>query len=244
MPGRIRVGRSKFIHGRTIYPSYPNFIAIIVLTLAQSIYGILSPYYLRNEKGQILENVHQFSKAYLWVPQVAMPYSSRNRQIVWRWPAETHLDADENPTPEYWRWRMAGKNNPEPVRAPVGWKHLENCKYSLEKDEPLSETNPKLGYREARKRIYFPEYIRAVVKEPLFQELKQRWLNGENLLIVDVDGPREESLDYYQQKWHVPEDFIDQDSVEATEQNLAILLEDLKHPFGHGYCLAWAIQKY
>jgi len=50
-----------------------------------------------------------------------------------------------------------------------------------------------------------------------------------------------ESMKYYQEKYSVTNNFIEADSVEATEHNLAILLNDGKHPFGHGYCLAWAM---
>ena len=85
--------------------------------------------------------------------------------------------------------------------------------------------------------------MRSVIKEPKFQELQKRWQNGENLLIIEVDGPYQESLEYYQKEYSVDDDFIQQDSVEAIEHNLAILLNDGKHPFGHGYCLAWSLQQ-
>lgn len=241
MSGRLRVGRSKRVNGRVIIPSYPGFTNIVVLTKQSSAYGELGPYHLKNEKGQLLESVWQASKAYQHVPQVSIPYSSGNSQIVWQWPAEQHLDEDGNPNDNYWKWRLALKNNPLPVRNPVGWKHLSTCAFALEKDEPISEDNPKLDYISARKIIYLPIYIKSVVNEPKYKELKQRLANGENLLIIEVDGPHQESLQYYKDKWGVDDSFIEQDSVEASERNLAILLEDPKHPFGHGYCLAWTL---
>lgn len=183
------------------------------------------------------------SKAYESVPAVTIPYSSGNKTIVWNWPTETHIDINGNLTPAYWKWRVTGKNHNQPVRNPVGWKHLKNCLFSLEKDEPISEFNPKLDYIESRKRIYLPIYMNAVVKEPKFWELHNRWMNGENLLIIEVDGPHQDSLNYYKEKYGVKDDFIENDSVEATEQNLSILLNDPKHPFGHGYCLAWTISR-
>ena len=78
-------------------------------------------------------------------------------------------------------------------------------------------------------------------REPKFWELYQRLQNGENLLILEVDGPHQESLEYYKTTYEVDDNFIEQDSVQATETNLAILLNEVKHPFGHGYCLAWAL---
>jgi hypothetical protein len=236
MQGRIRVGKSKLWKGKVNTPEYENFTQIIVHP--NKPYESLGPYHLKNSQGQLIENIYQFSKVYESVPPVKMPYSSGNPLIVHEWPGEVHIDANGNFTPEFWKWRMTGKDNPQPVRAPVGWKHLKNCLFSLEKDEPVSETNPKLGYIEARKKIYLSCYADAVVKEPKFWELRQRWLNGENLLIIEVDGPHQESMNYYKEKYNVPDDFIVNDSVEAIEENLQILLNDPKHPFGHGYCLA------
>lgn len=120
---------------------------------------------------------------------------------------------------------------------------MSSCLYALEKDEPPSKNNPKLDYIESRKRIYLPLYMRLVIKEPQFKELKEKLSRGENLLIIEVDGPHQESLHYYKEKYGVPDNFIEKDSVEATEINLAILLNDSKHPFGHGYCLAWTLQQ-
>ena len=241
MSGRIRVGRSKYIDGQVILPQYPEFTQIVVLTKTSSTYGGLSPYHLKNEQGQLLECVWQFSKTYQTVPSASIPYSSGNSRIVWKWPSQTHVDQRGDLTPEYWQWRLTGKNNPEPVRNPVGWKHLSNCLYALEKDEPISESNPKLDYIEARKKIYVPIYIEAVAKEQQFHELKRRHQSGENLLIIEVDGPHQEALEYYKEKYGVGDSFIEKNSVEATEGNLAIFLNDPKYPFGHGYCLAWAL---
>lgn len=178
------------------------------------------------------------------MPKVSIPYSSGNKKIVWKWDSEIHIDDNDKLTEPFWRWRLAGKNNKEPVRCPVGWKRLKNCCYSLEKDEEPLETNPKLNYIESRKKIYLPIYIEAVVKESKFLELRDRLFKGENLLIVEVDGPHQESMGYYQELYGIPDNFIEKDSVEATLDNLKLLLNDGKHPFGHGYCLAWALQDF
>lgn len=240
MQGRIRVGKSKKINdGKVNFPECEGFTQILVLP--HKPYESLGPYHLKNEQGQNIECVWQFSKCYESIPPAKMRYSSGNPLIVWEWPGEIHIK-DGKFTPEFWKWRMTGKNNPQPVRAPVGWNHLKNCLFSLEKDEPISETNPKLDYIESRKKIYATIYADAVVKQPLFWELHQRWLNGENLLIIEVDGPHQESLNYYKEKYNVGDDFIVNDSMEATDENLQIMLNDSKHPFGHGYCLALTLQ--
>lgn len=46
----------------------------------------------------------------------------------------------------------------------------------------------KLGYIEARKRIYAPLYAQAVVNTKAFKELKQMYKAGEKFVLVDFDG--------------------------------------------------------
>lgn len=241
MSGRVRVGRSRYVGGKIQLPEYAGFTRIVVMTERMGKYGQLSPYSLKNSQGQILENVWQFSKVYANVPEVSIPYSSKQSKIVWAYPAETHLNEDGTLREEYWRWRMSGKNNPEPVRNPVGWKWLNKCLFALKWDQPISNANPALDYIESRKQIYLPNYLQAVMQHPLFNELLTRRKNGENLLIVEIDGPHAESLKYYSDNYGVTETFIQQNSVEVTQENMNILLNDSKHPFGHGYCLGMAL---
>ena len=244
MPGQVRVGRSRYEKGRVFNPKFPGFKAVPVLTTGQGKYGDISPYNLQTLDGKNIENHYQFSKVYRDIPQVSIPYSSKDPRIVWNWSAETHIDVNGNLTPQYWRWREAGKNNPHPVRNPVGWNHLKNCQFSLAKDEPISETNPRLNYIEARTQIYVPVYLEAALQHPLFIELWGRLQRGENLLLIDVDGPHQESLEYYRGKYRVSENFIENHSILATSENLNILLNDPKHPFGHCFALAHALQHY
>lgn len=103
------------------------------------------------------------------------------------------------------------------------------------------EPDRHLNYIEGRKEIYVPIYCELVKKQDKFYELKERLDSGENLLIIEVDGPHQESLDYYKEKYGVDDDFIENHSMEALDENLTIMLNDEKHPFGHGYCLAMAL---
>jgi hypothetical protein len=239
--GQVRVGRSTYKYGRVILPTWPGFTQIVSLTYPNTTYGDLSPYHLKNERGQLLENTYQFSRVFPNVPAVSIPYSSKNKKIVWEWPAEQHV-RDRKLTPEYFNWRKTGMNNPEPVRCPVGWAHRKECLFSLEFDKPPnSKTNPRLDYIQARQKIYLPQYLAAVKKHEKFVDLKQRLANGENLLIIEIDGPHQESLNYYIDAYDVDEKFIENDSMLATDANLKIMLLDPKHPFGHGYCLAMAL---
>lgn len=235
----IRVGRRKYSkNGKYTDPEYPGFTPILCLT-EKTAYSSLSPYCLKNSRGEILENIWQFSKVYYTIPNSVQRISRYNSTVIWSHPAETHIDADGNITDEYFKWRKKGMKNPYPVRYPVGYYHRHKCVYALQEQK---DCFVELDYIEARKEIYLPDYLNTVVKQEQFEELKNRFDDGEKLLIIEVDGPHEESMSYYREKYGVKKDFITKDTVICTKKNLNIFLNDPKHPFGHGYCLAWAIQ--
>jgi hypothetical protein len=58
---------------------------------------------------------------------------------------------------------------------------------------------------------------------------------------IEVDGPHQESMGYYQDEYKVADDFIVDDTMLVTEETVKIMLNDSKHCFGHGYCLAMAL---
>lgn len=237
----IRVGRVKFGNHPTLYPTYPDFTSIVVLMSGHNEWGVLGPYDLVNEDGVIMENFWQFSKVYEKVPRSKQTFSRSNKTIVWDHFAEQHL-IDGELTRAYFDWRSKGMQNGHAVRYPVGFHHRHECKYALAY-EPDKSIDPvkKLDYVESRKKIYVKEYCRLVKRVGKFEELKHRLDSGENLLIIEVDGPHQESLDYYRDKYRVGDDFIDRDSTIVNESNIRIMLNDEKHAFGHGYCLAMAL---
>ena len=130
---------------------------------------------------------------------------------------------------------------PDAIRYPVGYHYRHKCLFALADDNVGEIDFTPLNYIEARKKIYYPLYTRLVRKENQFKELKGRLDQGENLLIVEVDGPHQESLDYYKDKYMVDDNFIEKKTLLANRDNLSIMLNDPKHPFGHGYCLAAAL---
>lgn len=129
-------------------------------------------------------------------------------------------------------------NSKEPIRYPIGFNNRHQCLYAI---KSIDELTP-LDYIESRKQIYLPLYIDLVKRESQFLELKMRLTKGENLLIIEVDGPHQESLDYYKDKYSVNDDFIENSTILVNEENMNIMLNDEKHPFGHGYCLAMALK--
>jgi len=184
-----------------------------------------------------MENIWQFAKVYTNVPKSTQKYSRYNSRVIWDHPAEIHVREDGTLTEEYWAWKKKGMTCKDAVRYPVGFHHRHKCLYSLS-EENLEE---KLDYIQSRKKIYLPVYTKCVQDLPQFIELKSRLERGENLLIIEVDGPHEESMPYYQENYGVEDDFISKDTVLVTSEHMRIMLNDSKHPFGHGYCLGMAL---
>ena len=234
----IRVGRCKYNKaGQPTYPTYPGFTPIIVLMKSHSEYGVLGPYCLKDDEGHIMENVWQFKKCFAEVPATTQYYSRYNKMVTWSHPHEVHYQNGQI-LPAYWAWREKGMNNLHYVRYPVGFGNMHKCLFAI-KDE--NNPDQRLDYIDARKQIYVPVYCDLVKKEEKYAELKERLDNGENLLIIEVDGPHQESLNYYMQEYGVNESFIEDDTMLAIDENLMIMLNDEKHAFGHGYCLAMAL---
>jgi hypothetical protein len=236
----IRVGRCIDQQLTKITPYYEDFENVMVMTKSSK-YGELGPYVLKNDKGQIMENIWQFQKIFEEVPHSVQYYSRWDRTVIWSHCAEKHIDSDGNILDTYYNWRKKGLNNKYPVRYPCGIKHRHKCigaitDKMLEKDEIML-----LDYVESRKQIYLPIYCDLVKKQPLFKTLQNKLLNGKNLLIIEIDGPWQSDLEYYKKKYGVNDDFIVNHTMLANEKNLKIMLNDTIHNYGHGYCLAAAL---
>ena len=67
-------------------PSLPGFTTVLIHTSKDTLGGPLSPYHLKNEYGQFLENIWQFSKIYTGVEArrnaKSRGVSNRLRQFV------------------------------------------------------------------------------------------------------------------------------------------------------------------
>ena len=247
----LRVGRITYDKKGQHIPSYDGFSPIICMTRS-SAYGSLSPYELRDNNQRNIENLWQFSKIYKNVDKTTSHYSRFDKTVIWEHPAEKHIDDVNKPTLEYWAWRRKGMNTLHAVRYPVGFTGRHQCKGAIW-EETVHEKTPEteldiksdkfLDYIEARKKIYLPLYLKYVKGKPQFKKLVERYKKGEKLLILEIDGPHQESLPYYQETYNVDENWIRKDTIEISDNSLSIMLNDSKHPFGHGYCLAWAIRE-
>jgi hypothetical protein len=181
------------------------------------------------------------------VPRSVQKYSRYDSRIIWDHPAEVHAiqqsDGSYQLTPEYLKWRQKLQFNKDPVRYPVGFdkKFRGSCLFALKdhvENGELVIENRRLNYVEARKEIYCELYTRLVRKEEKFKELQERLRKGENLLIIEVDLCHQEDLEYYKEKYGVGDDFIVNNTMLVTKENLNIMLNDTKHPFGHGYIVS------
>jgi len=97
-----------------------------------------------------------------------------------------YVDHEGMPSEAYFRW------------ARKGWKDTRAHRYPMGKNaRPLYSwwDGEKLGYVEARKRIYVPLYCRAVERRVEFAELKEQVEAGHDVALRDFDGYRNDLLD-------------------------------------------------
>jgi hypothetical protein len=220
------------------YPSKPcpkkqGYTNILIHTGEKGLGAGLSPYRLEDEQGRILENIWQFSKWYPFVEAQCIPYSRyKQTPIIWDHPKEIHCINNE-PTDEYWNWREKGMNNKYAVRYPVGYNNRHNCICALWPESPNSDIYDKLDYLSARKKIYVNEYIRLHKNVDDFHILQEKLSNGENLQIIEVDGP-DPTLDYFPYNLLS----VNDPGLVINKQIIKALINDTRKPFGHGYTIA------
>lgn len=136
--------------------------AVIVDTTSNThiLYSQLSPFVLQAPPAKNFENLWQFSKVY-----------------------KEHLGVTGLPTPEWYKWREVGWNDPIARRYPMG--KGRKPEYSMWKGK-------QLGYIEARKRIYALEYAKNVIKTKSFKILREQYteciLYNKTMVLLDYDA--------------------------------------------------------
>ena len=136
----IAKGKHNFLH-----PSVKGFDKIAVLSALERNWGSLSPFHLKNDKNQRIENVWQFCKVY---ETIEKQNQVRFGKIVWQYDQVNCFDKNGKLSKEYWQWRETGMNHSKAVRFPVGKKNTNKCIYSIGLD---CNENDKLDYIQARK---------------------------------------------------------------------------------------------
>lgn len=108
-------------------------------------------------------------------------YKAYNVENAWQYAKvyKQHVGSDGNPTPEYFEWAKKGWLSKRAHRYPMG---------KGAKPEYSWWDGERLGYIEARKKIYVPLYARAVKKTGAYRKLRELYDAGENLYLWDFDG--------------------------------------------------------
>jgi len=104
---------------------------------------------------------------------------------VWQYSKvyKEHIDRNGNPTKKYFEWRDAGFKNWRAVRYPMG---------KGAKPEYSYWNGEKLGYIEARKKIYIPVYSASVIRSEAYFKLYSLYKEIKTICLWDFDG-----YDYY-----------------------------------------------
>lgn len=99
------------------------------------------------------------------------------------------VDANNEPTQDYWTWAEEGWASPKADRFPAG--RGSKPLYSLWKGK-------QLGYMDARLQIYCRLYAEAVVKTDSFAKLKELANNNKEIYLADPDAsdPESKGMDY------------------------------------------------
>lgn len=108
---------------------------------------------------------------------------STNMENAWQYSKvydrHGHIDYNENPTKAYFNWARKGWNKQRADRYPMGKGAIPEYSWW---------NGRKLGYVQARKRIYGPLYARAVMKTTAFIRLGQLYRMHRLLVLLDYDA--------------------------------------------------------
>ncbi len=230
--GLIRIG--KFRCGN--FKRIPDFTPVYLHGVKAKLQQALSPHVIKrkvNGKDAIFSNELEFSKVY----DRTIESSPDNKKATWFQEAETHIGPDNEPTDKYWEWREKGMRWDTAVRFPNAYVNRDNFQYMIID----TETKEHVTVKEALKTHFIPIYQDLIKDNEKFTEIRDYVNKGHNILIVEVDGPDKKLLNHYIDKYSVAEDFISDDSVLATPENLGVLFYDDKTRFGYGYWVAMTI---
>jgi len=136
-------------------------------------------------------------------------FISQNVENGWQYSKvySEHTDSKGDPTDEYFKWAKQGWEKVRADRYPAG---------KGRKPEYVWWGGEKLGYIEARKRVYVPLYSDAVVRTGAFARLQREHKRHGTIYLVDFDAHNH-----------------DMDTVSLNE-----LLDNPSIKVGHAYVLA------
>lgn len=131
----------------------------------------------------------ELSPFYLGPVSLYGEWKSLNMENGWQYSKvyHQHLQSNGWPTMSWWEWAKKGWDNPRAVRYPMG--KGKKPVYSF------WNGRERLGYVDARKRIYCPLYANAVVKTEGYRKLQERLQNDKEIWLWDFDGYDYRQLD-------------------------------------------------
>lgn len=140
-------------------------------------------------------------------------YTAKNVENAWQFSKvyPQFADENENPKDDYFRWAEKGWSDSYAQRYPMGKGRKPLYSYW---------NGEKLGYIEARKKIYAPVYAKAVVRTEAFKKLLDLHLSGESYVLLDFDG-----YDYVKKG-----------------MTLSEVMNEPKEKMGHAFVLAMLLQ--
>jgi len=121
------------------------------------------------------------SPFYLGPCDLYQDFTAKKMENAWQFSKLYKVHADENgdPTDEYWKWAKDGWADSWAHRYPMG--RGAKPLYSYWNGE-------KLGYIDARKRIYAPIYAKAVQKTDGWKKLVELYNEKDIIVLRDYDG--------------------------------------------------------
>ena len=137
--------------------------------------------FLKNEKGQIMENIWQSCKIYSKLNSYTYKMFET---VLWEHNTEIHLEND-TVTNAYYLWKDKLINNKYPVVYPCGYSNRNKFEFIL-------FDNKKYSYNDAFYNIYIPMYLDLIKNKPRFKELQKEYRNGQNILIICDHLPSKE----------------------------------------------------
>ena len=164
-------------------------------------------------QGKTSKNRRDFSPM-TEIPEKYMGYD----RFESRWQAGKIFEGiPEETTKSWWRAQTSPKR-----RYPKGkGKKILCARFEGHEDKG------DMDYVTSRKEVYVKEYYNLIKEREMTQYWKKMLSEGHNITVYDFDGPRTVDGDVT--------------CLEVTEDLLREKINDIRHPFGHGYVVACTI---
>ena len=230
--------RIKSIAEKCVAPK--DFVPVNVLSWHKrdTKYFTLSPYHLKTDgneiagtpAGVLFENMYQATKVYpnSYKQEIYCHprFNGNPKYLWWKWDENEKMFEDNDILPHYYKWRQSLWDCSHPIRYPVGITNRKKCLFSF-----IPNTQERLDYITARKRIYVFEYCRLIRMTPEYKQLVDLVKSGTSICIFEIDVPDKTKRGNYNK-------VNNDDTFVCTKESINLLINDPTEAFGHGLCIA------